>query len=538
MTTLSAPLVDVTPRSATTLVEQCRANTDQDLSALAKSMQVLRTHQNGLVHISCLPPEILAIVFRHFANFESHAITSRPHFAPICMMVTHVCRHWRQVALECPTLWASISSDSLNYRWIGIMLERSTAAALVVTYSERASLRDCLEQILSQLPRIEVLQISSFSSDVDHILDLLSSQPAPLLQTFEFSVIGDVIHSPRPISDNIFQGQVPQLRSVELVGCSSGWAWCIFSGLRSLSMRGITGAHPTLPQLLSALRCMPDLEQLTLERMSMISEETKVFDKVPLTRLKSMALDTGAIRTAVSFFTRLALPAPHRSGPVLRSMYAVRISRRTFGVQFSTSMTLKTGHSWDPPDDNIRLSIQFTYLPSTEVQVQPTIIFDICRIVTQGRIQNLCIESPRHILPGNFWRIGLADLLELQVIHLTRSSSSLCGLINALNVDGTQSSDVAYPSLRALEFEKVNFGYIKTDGLQAAIKMRATHGVPIHELRLAWCIDIGLMAGRVQLLEKLGVNVDWDGHEGRCFICKRIAYLSSDSGISDTELEN
>ncbi|KAG1754006.1 uncharacterized protein EDB91DRAFT_1043293, partial [Suillus paluster] len=67
---------------------------DQDLAALAESMRVLRIPRNDLARISCLPPEILATVFRHFANFESHAGTYPPS-APICMRVTHVCRHWR-----------------------------------------------------------------------------------------------------------------------------------------------------------------------------------------------------------------------------------------------------------------------------------------------------------------------------------------------------------------------------------------------------------------------------------------------------------
>jgi hypothetical protein len=93
MSTLSDPLVNVTPRSATALVERCFARTDQDLAALVESIRVLHSCRNGLARISRLPPEILVTVLRHFESFESHTSTSRHRGAPICLILTHVCRH-------------------------------------------------------------------------------------------------------------------------------------------------------------------------------------------------------------------------------------------------------------------------------------------------------------------------------------------------------------------------------------------------------------------------------------------------------------
>ncbi|KAG2348863.1 hypothetical protein BDR05DRAFT_1055806 [Suillus weaverae] len=549
MSMLSDPLVDVTSRSATTLVERCCACIDQDLVALGESMRVLRSRRNGLARISCLPPEILVTVFRHFESSENHTSTSRRPRAPICQILTHVCKHWRQLALDCPTLWTFISC--VSPRWLDAMLERSKDAHLVATYHAPVSLRDCLEPVLSHLPRIKVLKICSVSSDVDRIVELLSSQPAPSLQIFEFTVLGNVHHSLTPISDTIFQGQVPLLKTVELVSCSLSWIWNIFSGLRSLSVRGTTGALPTPAQLLSTLRYMPDLQQLTLQWLPTTFGDTELCDKVPLTRLKSIALDIGTTQNVVSLFEHLVLPTGvkvalhisqvegsrnfsdlfsamvHRAseGPssVVRSLRAIRISNNGFIVQFSTAMAFKSHYynSWNPADDDIPLSIQFTCNPLAHVQ--PTIIFELCRIASQGRIHSMFLEL-LYDVPELFWRTGSVGLLDLQVIHLSRNS--IRGLIEALSIEDIQASGVAYPSLRVLELEGINFGDHEPEDLQHAFKQRAEHGARMHELRLVGCIK-NLTASQVQLLEEAGVSVNWDGHKDEtCVDPGRYGYAS------------
>ncbi|KAG0709296.1 hypothetical protein DFH29DRAFT_224156 [Suillus ampliporus] len=529
MKTPSSPLVRVDVMS-TAVIEQCDSYIDKDLTPSPESMPVLHSHGNSLARISCLPPEILATVFRHYVeeqDFASHTSNS----APACMTVTHVCGQWRQVALECPTLWTFISSASA--RWIGIMLERSKNAALVVTYNVPVSPRDCLEQILSQLPRIKDLRLYLSVSNVDRIVDLLSSQPAPLLQIFKFSVMALGLVTLRDISNTIFQGHAPQLQSVELGMCYFSWTSCIFSGLRTLCVYGI--ATTSLAQLVPALRRMPDLEHLTLERVLIISEETELFDRVPLARLKSIALDATAIRTAATLFAHLVLPVdvkvalqltqiegppnfsdlfsamdkhPDRSGSVIRSLRAIRLADRTFGVQFSTATAINPIHSWNPHDDDIRLSIQFTYVTSADAE--PTIIFDVCRMVTQDKIHTFF--GSELDLPGrDFWRAGSACLPDLEVIYMNRSF--IGGLIAALEIEGKRGSNVEYPLLRVLQLDGVTFEAGEPQELRDVLEMRVKHGFRIHALQLAECVN--LTADEVQLFREVVADVDWDEHEER-----------------------
>ncbi|KAG2056825.1 hypothetical protein BDR06DRAFT_995312 [Suillus hirtellus] len=535
MMTLSNSL-DIIPRMGSSVIEHCdttRGHVDKDIAALAESLRGRRSRRISLSYISWLPLEILTTIFTYIVEedtFKSHTGTPRPNGAPISMIITHVCRHWRQVALECPTLWAYLNCVPANC--LDMMLERSKKIALVVIYRSPGSLRKCFQQILSQLPRIKLLQLCSYPWDVNRILDCLSSQSAPLLQSFKFSVAGKSnFRAMGSISDAVFKGRAPVLRSVELVECTFSWTSCIFSGLRTLDVRRIGSAsYPTLSQLLSTLRRMPELEQLTLGLSSRISEDTELSDRVSLTQLKSIALDACTLRNAVSLFSYLAFPVdvkialnlapigsclsdlfsamhkdPDGSGPIIRSMRA-SLSYHTFGVQFGTSTAFKSKYSWDPHDDDILLSIQFKCSSSTR---KPPIIFDMCQMVPHRQIQSLFVTSSL-VLRENFWRVGSSDLPELENIQLS-GACNMRSLITVLQSGGTQSSDMAYPSLRALEFENIDFGCGEAEELQDIAIMRAGHGVGIHELRLVKCRN--LVDDRVQFLKEVVTDVDWDGHE-------------------------
>ncbi|KAI0252264.1 hypothetical protein BJV78DRAFT_1124881, partial [Lactifluus subvellereus] len=66
----------------------------------------LLTRRNALAPISLLPSELLAQIF-HFHALDEPSWSNRKSFG--WMKVTHVCRYWRQVALEDSSLWARFS---------------------------------------------------------------------------------------------------------------------------------------------------------------------------------------------------------------------------------------------------------------------------------------------------------------------------------------------------------------------------------------------------------------------------------------------
>ncbi|KAG1842027.1 hypothetical protein DFJ58DRAFT_916319 [Suillus subalutaceus] len=493
MTTLLSPLADVTSRSATADAAQLRAEIDDDLAAITESMRILRFRRNGLAPISGLPNEILTVIFEYLEEEERlDGYDSRD--IPACVAVTHVCRHWRNVAIECPTLWRFISSSSPF--WLDVMLERSKEIPLIVKYSIPMPLEYCLEKVLPHLPRIEYLEFRPWSCDVGQVMDLLSSQPAPMLKTFKFWARDPVFLPTGPISGPIFRGQVPLLRDVEVDYCDLSWSLCTFGGLRTLRVQGAP-----LPDLLSALRCMPALEQLTLE--SIECNETMLFDEVPLARLEHIKLCATSFQTAILVFAHLALPVDVKvslrlfsiqgpetfsdlfsaiykhhggSGPVLRSLRATNYNIRYMGVQFSTSREMK-----NPDDDDIRLSIQFFFdLPFV---VQPDIVLDIWQTITH-----------QTFFSG-----------ELEFIHFEEFTGFIWGLTAALRIEG---SNVTYPSLRVLELRDMVLHNDELKDLRDILTMRTRHNLCIQDLRLTLCDNF--TDDQARLFGEVVANIDCD----------------------------
>lgn len=463
----------------------------------AESMRILRSHSNSRLPISRLPNEILLNIFKYYEeetrldgynNDDDSSASDEIDDVPACLVVTHVCRHWRKVALECPTLWKFINSTSSV--WLDLVLERSQKVPLVVTYSSVSiSLENCLEKVLLHLPRIKYLELRVFSYDVDRVMDLLSSQPALMLETFKFSVNGRV--PTVSMSNTIFRGQAPLLRHLDISNCGHGWTSCIFGGLRTLHI-----GHMQLPDVLAALQCMPSLEQLTFQDDLLQSDEPQsdelILIKVPLARLKNIALDGTPLQNAISLFTHLTLPAdikialqlslvegpetfadlfsvmdmrPHGSGPVFRSLRAIQIEPWLYAVQFSTSTAINSVYFGHPQDDDIRLSIEFYYFEDGE-EIPRGLIFDICEIIAQRRRQTF--------FSGKFESISVDG--ETQFIG---------GLTAALRIEG--SSNIPYPSLRVLELIGVYFEGDEFQDLLDVLTMRVQHNVPLYDLRLRIC---------------------------------------------------
>ncbi|KAI0284067.1 hypothetical protein BC826DRAFT_894091, partial [Russula brevipes] len=102
---------------------------DRGIEAAMLLSRALLTHRNTLAPISILPPEVLARIFHLVAVLPWHKLESLKWIS-----VTHVCRHWRQVALDDSSLWARISGwmPVARITWVSEMLARARNAPLSI----------------------------------------------------------------------------------------------------------------------------------------------------------------------------------------------------------------------------------------------------------------------------------------------------------------------------------------------------------------------------------------------------------------------
>ncbi|KAG1738980.1 hypothetical protein EDB19DRAFT_1712285 [Suillus lakei] len=188
---------------------------------------------------------------------------------------------------------------------------------------------------------------------------------------------------------------------------------------------------------------MHTLDHFAFERLLIKPEETRLLEKVPLARLKIIALGNPSIRDVVSLFAQVVLPVDTKissslrdtegrqdishmfsvmdmhvdgSRSVNRSMRAICYPQNFFCVQFSMLTAMNPADSWDPRDGDIRLPIQF-YDDEILEGPHPSIIFDICRMVTHDRIQTLFL-SGFELPERDFWYVGSACLSYVEATHM------------------------------------------------------------------------------------------------------------------------
>ena len=237
------------------------------IDAARESIRSLLTRRNTLVPISVLPPEILARVFHLLVRKEPPFRGRRKNLGWI--RVTHVCRHWRQVALGDSSLWSKISGMLANTKWISEMLARAKNAPLDIDLNAlRRSNLETLVMIPPHLSHTRQLRFHGLSTLHSNIIREMYSYEAPTLEHLELTVNVDSPITFRSISGYmLFKGHAPRLRTLSLSEVVIPWSHIPCGQLTQLQIAcSIEGAHypGDLNQLIDLLVNCPGLEILAL----------------------------------------------------------------------------------------------------------------------------------------------------------------------------------------------------------------------------------------------------------------------------------
>ncbi|KAI0043305.1 hypothetical protein FA95DRAFT_1498825, partial [Auriscalpium vulgare] len=113
------------------------ARLTSERAAVTSLLATLDTHINACAPVSRLPPELLCRVFSNLVEEEEEeeylksGMDGFPRPMP-WVRLSHVCRHWRDVALNDPTFWARLSLP-LPQRWADAIISRSQGAPLFLS---------------------------------------------------------------------------------------------------------------------------------------------------------------------------------------------------------------------------------------------------------------------------------------------------------------------------------------------------------------------------------------------------------------------
>ncbi|KAG1720382.1 hypothetical protein EDB19DRAFT_1777610, partial [Suillus lakei] len=565
--TLSCP--EITADSPA-LTSKAQIEIDDELVALQERMRSLWTHRNSLSPVSSIPPEILGAIFVH--HVQQTQLLHAPDAPAVLswLIIGHVCRYWREVALGTPELWATPFLNSSQATEEMLMRSKMTPLKLRTGRQYRM---DCVQKTLMHIERLQEITLPFFSGGTTHrciteFLDTLSSCSAPNLQSLSLEV--GFKQTPRIAIPTSFPA--PNLRSLQIKRCDLSWASSVLTGLTVLNITDLSPeCHPTLDELISALRRMPALHTLGLEdALPTLPPQTTSLPRAPratnvrlphlkqlrfvakmlevanvLARIELQESTTSEVRLVCGAFSgnphqewNLSLPIISRA---LKSCFKVspdqsRQVPRSMRLFCSSSCirlhcdAVRNPSSWSKSETCMDLDFSAECSVTLEFDftdnMRKTIISDLQKIVPLRSIEAMYFHFFFPCWDG-FWTdvLGHGATRNLAYMHLRGPRQALEELLKSLRSQKhsvsrpvhrrSQQGPIFAPALSHLVLHDLEFGSsinsVRPSDLLDVLIDRVNEGRGLDHLE--FISTTGILDRDVKLLREVVADVSWDGYE-------------------------
>ena len=288
-----------------------------------------------------LPNEILAYIFEIGVRDEEHEVARRleddridnddndddgnddddndddddddVEHLPFQVLVSHVCRAFREVAIHTPTLWSQIHIHDLEpprLDFVRTCVQRSGCSGLDIIIawhddyleSDSVPIHQLMEILVPHIYRFKRFSVQCCGFDVLYYVMQQLSKPAPQLEVLELSDADyengfdedDAFEPPgqrEPLT--LFGGIMPKLKSLTLDGVHVAWARCNFKGLVKMHLGYHTrDVRPTYEEFKTIIEASPALRALHFcASAPFISDETSnssVYPPLQMERLEKL----------------------------------------------------------------------------------------------------------------------------------------------------------------------------------------------------------------------------------------------------------
>jgi hypothetical protein len=332
--------------------DHLRQAIDSQINSLKEStfetVRVLSQRRNELAPISSLPTEIITDIILL-------AGAKRDGFTLNWLKVAHVCRQWRDIALNQPFFWSHIDFTNLTLTGLVEMLSRAKEAPLhiearVVSHGwddARYSAFD--KELQAHVSHIRHLDINGSFGTCPLLWTTLQrtlvASPAPILEHLSLS-------NPFPcgmlfLPNNVFEGTTPSLSFLQLYNIEISWKSPLLRGLRYLKIYELNNDNKlSVTDWLDALEEMPHLNELVLHTTSPLPDGfTFPSDIKRTTTLPALThLDLSSAAWAC------ALALAHLSLPALTSLVLQARSSHHRGHDALLLFRYVTQHAHGPQD--------------------------------------------------------------------------------------------------------------------------------------------------------------------------------------------
>ena len=405
---------------------------DKEIDAARRLVHSLLSRRNAMAPISTLPPELLARIFRFLilGDLASFGFPTMGWFE-----ATHVCRHWRQVALDDSSLWARVTGFSPSPEWISETLVRARNAPLDINLVGVPN-PELLSKFLPHISHTRQLRFRDLCMHHSQRVKDICALEAPALEHFELGIsAGSPIAFRQLAGSTLFKGRTPKLRRLILAQITIPWSLIprgqltelkinLFRGTPTPNNSGLDDSN----QLIDFLINSPELKVLVLEfclpsLLSQVSQEQSIH----LPRLSHLCLG-GSTRRVTSLLRRLKLPSSaalhlrcisespsthddyhilplisahfHNSTPVEFKSFRVTVNCLERHIDVAASITppkSTTYHSRifeGDMDSEAELFLSFDGLSAFGTSTQGDILRRLCSMLTISNLEFLSISAP------------------------------------------------------------------------------------------------------------------------------------------------
>ncbi|KAI0754628.1 hypothetical protein C8Q80DRAFT_378117 [Daedaleopsis nitida] len=392
-------LADVLDAAIENVVQQRWGMSIEMLSQLQKTLHLasslVQETMNAHSPINKLPPELLALVFSMVPSPLSIPGYIGPSAAKQTyelVPVTHVCRGWRALALDMPSLWSTICETGTGHIASAILRARAQQAPLVV-YADRGRPSAELAATVGGGAKVTELHLHDVQeiAPAELASDLLGF-PAHRLErvvvrrrvprTSAFATETPV----KPVME-LFEGVAPKLKSIVLHDVPflpSNW----FGALTHLRLSfEASPVYWTLADLFLLLSQAPALEDVRLVGLPthLHSADPPIVSSIALSRLRRLEIgdcrgQDGSIILARGILSFLVLPAQcqvrlygveaHRPSPLsdIRFPFADQSTELAIEVTFTAFILVSSN-----PEAGSSLRLELNTAGATRTLLQQSI---------------------------------------------------------------------------------------------------------------------------------------------------------------------
>ncbi|KAH9009851.1 hypothetical protein EDB83DRAFT_2531055 [Lactarius deliciosus] len=531
--------------------DHLRQAIDAEIKSLEASIQALRYRRNALAPISSLPTEVVTTIFTFLhipATLSSFTLGEQPKRSEqlAWLRVAHVCRQWREIALNLPHLWNHVDFTIVSSAGAAEILSRAKGVPLYLEarvpchFWDDTRFSALQEELQDHVSHISHLRISAESFRLRGIFKGLVS-PAPTLELLSLSgventtVSGNITGIEKiVVPDTLFDGSTPRLSYLELCNCDTTWNSPLLWGLKHLHIR-TPFDRPSLSVWLDALGQMPQLKTLVLYWASPVAppgasllpdvDRTVTLPSLTLFDISSRARECGLALAHLTLpaLASLCIDAKSYSQDgsdvqeilpyVARHAHGSQDTQPLQSMWFSRSEMRAKVLAWTLPDIDVDFSAVFESMPSARVAFSvvgdswspgfETAVFDmVTKALPLDDIVTLTAQNRTMTLYKNFWLLNAPRWPLLQRVRLTPIEER--GFMEMLLDDRRGRESPLLPLLTTLILVDTALLERRTLHLCDALMKRVEEGVALETLDLRECLAT---SRAIELLSEIVVDV-------------------------------